>query len=247
MTEPEIQLKSLPVTLLKRRKRANKDIIKEQRERSEQLRKRAKLRRSQVRRPAFFIASARKKARDEMRLSRQAIRKSPVVATDAARLGVIIRLKREGEELSDDCRAVFRLLRLDTYNQAVFVKVNQAMLELLGLVAPYVAWGYPTLQTVRDLLAKRGRTFFNHRKHAIDNRIIESRLGHHGILCLEDVVHELVTIGPQLRAVLRFLQPFKLMPPSKSWLSGSKRCRSAADKLTGMREENINEMIRRMI
>ncbi|KAF5397718.1 60S ribosomal protein L7 [Paragonimus heterotremus] len=245
--DDKVQLRSLPVTLLKRRKRTNKDIIKQQRERSEQLRKRAKARRSQIRRPAFFIASARKRARDGMRVKRVLARKKPLFVTDVPRLGLVVRLKREDVELSDECIEVFRLLRLDTYNQAVFVKITQPMLELLSLVEPYIAWGYPTLQTVREILTKRGRTVLDHRKQSIDNKVIESKLGQFGILCLEDLVHELITVGPQLRSVLQFLQPFKLMPPSKSWLFGSKRCHSTADKLTGMREENINEMVRRMI
>jgi large subunit ribosomal protein L7e len=29
-------------------------------------------------------------------------------------------------------------------------------LNLLKLVEPYVAWGYPTLETVRELVYKRG-------------------------------------------------------------------------------------------
>ncbi|TPP57881.1 60S ribosomal protein L7 [Fasciola gigantica] len=247
MESENVPLKTLPVTILKRRKHANKDIIKEQRQRSEQLRQRAKTRQSLIRRPAYFISASRKRARDELRLNRAVHHKKPIVVTDAPKLGVVIRLKKEKEELSPICTNVFKLLRLDTYNQAVFVKVNQGMVELLNLVEPYIVWGYPSIQTVRDLITKRGRTSINQRKRPIDNKLIEERLGTHGILCLEDLLHELVTVGPQLKSVLRFMQPFKLMPPSKSWLSGSKRCHTSADHLTGMREENINDMIRRMI
>ncbi|CAL8071994.1 unnamed protein product [Calicophoron daubneyi] len=245
------KLKTVPVAYLKRRKRANKDIVKQQRERSEQLRKRAKTFRSQIRRPAYFIASARKRFRDELRLERSAklrkLSQTVLEDDDKPRLGLVIRLKREEEELSDTCLTVFRVLRLDTYNQAVFVKINKPMIQFLSLVQPYVAWGYPSLQTVRELIAKRGRTMLGQKKHSIDNKLIEQKLGTYGILCLEDIIHELVTVGPHLRSVLGFLLPFKLMPPGQSWLSGSKRCHSRADKLTGMREESINEMIRRMI
>lgn len=48
-------------------------------------------------------------------------------------------------------------------------------------------------------------------------------------------------------AVQRFLCPFKLMSSSRDWMSGSRRCHARVDSLTGFREEQLNEMIRRMI
>ncbi|CAH8664624.1 unnamed protein product [Dicrocoelium dendriticum] len=172
----EPQLKTLPVTLLKRRKHTNRDVFKAQRERAEQIRKRAKTRRSEIKRPAFFIAASRKRRRDEMRLKRVFKRKKPCMAADANRLGLIVRIKREEEEISKECLEILHLLRLDTYNLAVFVKVNQPMLELLSFIEPYIAWGYPSLQTVRDLLFKRGRTLIGRRSQSVDNQLIESRL-----------------------------------------------------------------------
>lgn len=51
------------------------------------------------------------------------------------------------------------------------------MLELLNFVAPFVAWGYPSLQIVRELITKRGRTLLGRNKRSIDNKIIEEKLG----------------------------------------------------------------------
>nr|CAX70188.1 60S ribosomal protein L7 [Schistosoma japonicum] len=107
--------------------------------------------------------------------------------------------------------------------------------------------GYPSLTVVRDMVMKRGRTMLGKHRHSIDNKIIEEKLGHCGILCIEDIIHELVTIGPNFLAVQRFLCPFKLMSSSRDWMSGSRRCHARVDSLTGFREEQLNEMIRRMI
>ncbi|CAH8490909.1 unnamed protein product [Heterobilharzia americana] len=188
-----------------------------------------------------------KRAHDELRLHRLAKRKAPILVTDRPRLGVVIRLTEREEQISDICKDVFRLLRLDTFNQAVFIKITKATLDLLNIVSPYIAWGYPSLQVVRDMIMKRGRTMLGRHKHSIDNKIIEEKLGHWGILCLEDIIHELVTIGPHFKAVQRFLCPFKLMSSSRDWMSGSRRCHARNDFLTALREEQINEMIRRMI
>ena len=36
------------------------------------------------------------------------------------------------------------------------VQVNKATVNMLRLVEPYVAWGYPNLKTVKELIYKRG-------------------------------------------------------------------------------------------
>lgn len=34
--------------------------------------------------------------------------------------------------------------------------MNKATINMLKIVEPYVAWGYPNLKTVRELIYKRG-------------------------------------------------------------------------------------------
>ena len=36
------------------------------------------------------------------------------------------------------------------------MQINKATVNMLRRVEPYVAWGYPNLKTVRELLYKRG-------------------------------------------------------------------------------------------
>ena len=38
-------------------------------------------------------------------------------------------------------------------------------------------------------------------------------LGKHSIICVEDLVHEIVTCGPNFKAATNFLWPFKLSAP----------------------------------
>lgn len=56
MDESGVNINTVPFVLLKRRKRANKDIIKQQRARSEEIRKRARTRQNHIRRAAYFIS-----------------------------------------------------------------------------------------------------------------------------------------------------------------------------------------------
>lgn len=58
--------------------------------------------------------------------------------------------------VSPKVRKILQLLRLRQINNSVFVKLNAATVKMLRLVEPYVAYGYPNLKTVRELIYKRG-------------------------------------------------------------------------------------------
>merc|ERR1712110_516795 len=45
------------------------------------------------------------------------------------------------------------------------------------------------------------------------NDIIEARLGKFGIICVEDLIHEIMTVGPNFKYATNFLWPFKLNTP----------------------------------
>merc|ERR1712212_416934 len=53
-------------------------------------------------------------------------------------------------------RKILQLLRLRQLNNGVFLKVSRPMQHMLRYVQPYVAYGYPSLKTVRQLVYKRG-------------------------------------------------------------------------------------------
>lgn len=42
------------------------------------------------------------------------------------------------------------------------------------------------------------------------NQIIEDRLGKSGIICVEDLIHEIFTVGPNFQYASNFLWPFKV-------------------------------------
>lgn len=112
---------------------------------------------------------------------------------------------------------VLSLLRLVSTNTGVFVKLTDKVYPLLKLVAPYVVIGRPSLSSIRSLLQKRSTVLHQReedtepREVALnDNNIIEQRLGDHGVICLEDIIHEISTLGESFSQCTFFLQPFKL-------------------------------------
>lgn len=69
-------------------------------------------------------------------------------------------------------------------------------------------------------------------------------LGKHGIICVEDLIHEILTVGPHFKEANNFLWPFQLKAP----LGGMKKKRNhyVEGGDAGNRENFINELVRRM-
>lgn len=62
---------------------------------------------------------------------------------------------------------------------------------MLRIVEPFIAYGYPNLKSVRELIYKRGYGKINKQRIPLtDNAIIEESLGSLGIVCIEDLIHE---------------------------------------------------------
>lgn len=82
---------------------------------------------------------------------------------------------------------------------------------MLRICEPYITWGYPNLKSVRELIYKRGFAKVNGQRVAItSNEVIENRLGKAGIICVEDLIHEIFTVGPKFKYASNFLWPFKV-------------------------------------
>ena len=93
---------------------------------------------------------------------------------------------------------------------------------MLRIAEPYIAYGYPSLASVRHLLYKRGFVKVNGQRLPItSNELIESKVGNRGIICIEDIVHEIFTVGANFRKVTNFLWPFKVGGVGVRWSAGS--------------------------
>lgn len=143
-------------------------------------------------------------------------------------------------------RKVLQLFRLLQINSGVFIRLNKATQEMLTIINPYVAYGYPNLKTVRELIYKRGYGKVNGQRIPLtDNQIIEDNLGKYGIVCIEDLIHEIYTVGPNFKQAANFLWPFKLSNPNGGFRRRKfKHYVEGGD--TGNREEAINELVRKM-
>jgi large subunit ribosomal protein L7e len=118
---------------------------------------------------------------------------------------------------------------------------------MIKMVEPFVTFGYPTRHTIRKLIYKRGFGKVNKSRIPLtDNSIINGELGKHGIVCIEDLINEIVTCGPHFKEANNFLWPFKLSSP----LGGFEIKRHSFAQgfgAFGNREELINRLVTKMI
>jgi 60S ribosomal protein uL30 len=70
-------------------------------------------------------------------------------------------------------------------------------------------------------------------------------LGKTGITCVEDLIHEIATCGPNFKKANNFLWPFKLNNPRGGYKNKRHPFMTRGD--WGARENEINTFINRMI
>jgi large subunit ribosomal protein L7e len=163
-----------------------------------------------------------------------------------AKLAFVVRI-RGINGVAPRTKQILRLLRLRQIHNGTFVRLK-ATSQMLRLVEPYITYGYPTLKTVRELIYKRGFAKVNSQRIPItSNKVIEDTLGKYGILCIEDVIHEIYTVGPHFKEVNKFLWPFKLSSPRGGYSRKGKGKHFIEGGAAGNREEKVNHFLRCMI
>uniref|UniRef100_A0AC35TKM5 60S ribosomal protein L7 n=1 Tax=Rhabditophanes sp. KR3021 TaxID=114890 RepID=A0AC35TKM5_9BILA len=239
------QLPTVPETVLKNRKiRAEAEAkAQEARKKVALLSKAAKGK--AIDRAQKYAAEYRKSQRTELRLRREAKAAGNFYVPEQAKLAFVVRIKGINK-MHPRPKKVLQLFRLRQINNGVFIKLNKATIEMLRIVEPYVAYGYPTVKTVRDLVYKRGFGKVNGQRVPLaDNTLIEASLGTSNIICAEDIVHELFTVGPNFKQVSNFLWPFKLTNPVGGFTKKANHFVEGGDY--GNREEKINALLHKMI
>jgi large subunit ribosomal protein L7e len=178
--------------------------------------------------------------------ARAAKKAGNIYIPERPKVALVIRI-RGINKVAPKVKKVLQLLRLRQINNATFVKLNKASLNMLRIAQPYITYGYPTLKTVRDLLYKRG--FVKHAGRRIpitDNFVIERKLRKgYNIQCVEDLVYQLYTVGRVFKNCNNFLWPFKLNTPTGGWRKKNNHYVDGGD--FGNREDKINELLQRMI
>merc|ERR1711970_1632969 len=210
----------VPETVLLKRK-ANDKLQAEKAAGAQAAKKASKERRKTIfKRAEKYVKEYRSQENDLVRLKRQAKKAGNIFVEDEAKLAFVVRIRGIN---------------------GMHPKTKQMM----TLVEPYIAYGYPNLKTIKELIYKRGYgKDGKNRLPFTDNAVIEKHLGKHGIICVEDLIHEIVTTGPHFKQANNFLWPFKLNSPTGGFSKKVNHFCEGGDY--GNREQKINELLRRM-
>ncbi|EGF80378.1 hypothetical protein BATDEDRAFT_16591 [Batrachochytrium dendrobatidis JAM81] len=234
-----------PESVLKKRKTFEK-LVAERATKAIEAKKLNKTKRSIIfKRAETYIKEYRSKERDEIFLHRQAKANNSFYVPAEAKLAFVIRIKGINK-IAPKPRKILQLLRLTRINSGTFVRLTKATLQMLQWVGPYIAWGYPNLKSVRELIYKRGFAKIDKQRIPItDNQVIEKALEKYGIICVEDLIHEIFTVGPNFKQANAFLWAFKLSNPTGGF-TGKKVPHFMEGGESGNREDRINALIQRM-
>jgi len=191
-----------------------------------------------------YVKEYRQKEQDVIRMKRLAKKTGNFYVPAEAKLAFVIRI-RGINQVSPKVKKALQLLRLRQINNGVFVRLNKASINMLRLVEPYISWGYPNLKSVRDLIYKRGHGKVAHQRIPLtENSIIENALGKRNIICIEDLIHEIYTVGENFKQANNFLWPFKLSCPTGGMRKKTIHFVEGGDH--GNREDFINNLIKQM-
>ncbi|OCL10871.1 60S ribosomal protein L7 [Glonium stellatum] len=235
----------VPETLLKKRKSQEKE--REARAAELQKKRQAnKDKRSVIfKRAESYVKEYRDAEREKIRLSRVAKQEGSYYVPAEPKLVFVVRIKGINK-IDPKKRKTLQLLRLLQINNGVFVRLTKATSEMLKIVEPFVAYGYPNLKSVRELIYKRGYGKIDKQRIPLtDNALIEEQLGKYGIVCMEDLIHEIFTVGANFKQASNFLWPFKLSNPTGGFRTRKFKHFVEGGDL-GNREDHINALIRQM-
>jgi len=242
---PDTKLPAVPETILKRRKRQQAN--KAARAKDALLNKvaRKKKRVEIFKKAEKYAKEYRDKEREEIRLRREAKKEGNFYVPSEDKYAFVIRI-RGVNQVAPKVKKALQLFRLRQINNGVFVKLNKATINMLRICEPHITWGTPTLKSVRELVYKRGFVKKDGCRTAItSNDIIEESLGRFGIICVEDLIHEIITVGPNFKYATNFLWPFKLNTPTGGWRKKTNHFVEGGD--FGNREDFINPLLHKMI
>lgn len=224
-----------------------------------------------VKKPETFISHARSRKNNEIRYKRVQKKGMQKRASDKKEEAVKELEGEEGDEMeikyqsnSVGANLVFCVrtrdhigaprqvkkalsrLRLRNIHEGVFVRYDESHRKLLHLVEPFVVYGRPNKGVIRDLIERRGYGKVDGSRVPLsDNTVVEDALGDVNIICVDDLVHELDTVGPNFGKAAGFLWPFRLADSKTEFERRTLKMKDGKDY--GDKGEGVNEYIKQVL
>ncbi|KAG7666318.1 RLP7 [[Candida] subhashii] len=235
-------LNSNPEILLRKRKNADRKRLEKQEQSREKLLKQKRIRKKQqlnkFLRAETLVSNHKSNELERKRiknLTKKQQRLADLPQTEEEqeqeqdyKLLFLIRVPNhtKGLKIPNKANKLLQVLKLTTVNTGVFVRANDSTMDLLTLIAPYVIVGKPSLSSIRKLFQKRACILTQDEEQPEqskvtkldNNQLVEDKFGSDlGLICIEDLIHEIMTLSENFVAITSWLLPFKLNPPVNGW------------------------------
>lgn len=244
MAVVKVQKAKVPEALAKKRSRYAKLAAKNTQARVEAKKNAVVKRREHITKARKYAAEYAAEKRALVNNTRAAKKSGNFFVADSPRLAVVTRI-RGINQISPKPKKVLQLLRLRQIGNTVFVRLNKASEQMLRIADPFITWGYPSQETISKMIYKRGAGNINGQRIKLSsNATVEKGLGHLGLTCVEDLIHEIYTVGPNFKEANNWLFPIKLSTPQRGWRKVTNHFIEGGD--FGNREQYINALIKKM-
>jgi large subunit ribosomal protein L30 len=150
---------------------------------------------------------------------------------------LVIRI-RGGIDVSRIIEDTMMMLRVDKNNYATFLTNTSSYIGMLSKAKDYITWGEPTLETIREVLKKRGMLVG-------DKKITDENLAECGYLNIDKLAESIKTGEVDFNQLNGIKPFFRMHPPKKGFKRTVKRAYTDNGEL-GYRGEAINELALRM-
>jgi 60S ribosomal protein uL30 len=197
-----------------------------------------------------FIKENIRRKKSFIQENRLAKKKNKFIIPNKAKIFFVIRI-RGINGVPPRAKKILELFRLNQINNGVFLKVNSSTNQMLKKIEPFVAYGYPSLKSIKNLVIKRGFAKIGKRgcwqRTSLSNvGIIEQGLSSIGVLNVEEIIYEIHNCGTRFKEINNFLWPFKLKSPKKGYSNIGKNKHFIEGGAYGNWEESINYLISKM-
>ncbi|ODV82044.1 ribosomal protein L30p/L7e [Suhomyces tanzawaensis NRRL Y-17324] len=227
-------LNSNPEILLRKRKDKDRKRLQKQEEAQERIKKSQQLKKAQKNnfiRAETLVSRYKANELERKRISKISSKneESPLISEDGeTKLLFVIRTPNhvKGLTIPVKARQILAVLKLQDTDTGVFVKATPTTMSLLNLIAPYIIVGRPSLSSIRQLFQKRARIISPQAEEGEEkkpmrldnNQLVEDKFGDSlGLVCIEDIIHELLSLSDNFVAITSWLLPFKLNAPVNGW------------------------------
>ncbi|KAL5668032.1 hypothetical protein ACJX0J_020253, partial [Zea mays] len=171
MSAAEAKAAAVPESVLRKRKREEQWAADKKEKALADRKKALESRKIIFARAKQYAEEYHAQEKELVQLKREARLKGGFYVSPEAKLLFVVRI-RGINAMHPKTRKILQLLRLRQIFNGVFLKVNKATINMLRRVEPYVAYGYPNLKSVRELIYKRGYGKLNKQRIPLSNNSV---------------------------------------------------------------------------